>query len=97
VTSPKPATATSTLVEHYEQLRRRVIAGAFSGPREGLVLLLHKGMATWMHECASCCAALEPSTPASSTSTEQAIADDDRAELVFLLASMTSRFTEVYA
>ena len=85
----------NTLVEHYEQLRSRVVAGEFSGPRHALALLLHKGMATWMQECVSCCAALDASTPASSTSTEQAIPDEGRAELVGLLASMT--LTEVYA
>ena len=40
--------------------------------------------------------ALEASTPPSSTSTEQTIADEGRAELVGLLASMTSRLAEVY-
>ena len=90
-------TVTSSLVEHYEQLRRCVLSGAMSGPRHGLTLLLHKGMATWMLECVPLCAALEASKSPSSTSTEQAIADEGRVELVNLLASMTSRLTEVYA
>lgn len=97
MTPPKAATATNSLVEHYEQLRRRVVAGAFSGPRHGLVLLLHHGMARWMQECNSYCVALEATTPARSMSTGQVIADEGRAELVGLLASMTSRLTEVYA
>ena len=67
------ATATNSLVEYYEQLRRRVVSGAFPGPRHGLALLLHKGMATWMQECVSCCVALEASTPESSTGIDQAI------------------------
>ena len=90
------AMATNSLVEHYEQLRSRVVAGTFSGPRHGLALVLQKGMATWMLECVRCCGALEASTPPSSMSTEQAIADEGRAELVGLLASMTSRLAEVY-
>ena len=97
MTPPKAPAATNTLVEHYEQLRSRVVAGEFSGPRHALALLLHKGMATWMQECVQCCAALEPSTSPNSTSTKQAILDEGRAELVGLLASMTSRLTEVYA
>ena len=97
MTPPKAPAATNTLVEHYERLRSRVVAGAFSGPRHGLALVLHEGMATWMQECVSCCAELEASTPASSTSTEQAIADEGRAELVGLLANMATRLTEVYA
>ena len=98
MTPPKAlaATARNSLVKYYEQLRRRVVSGAFPGPRHGLALLLHKGMATWMQECVSCCVALEASTPESSTGIDQAIADEGRAELVGLLASMTSRLTEVY-
>ena len=90
------ATKTRALVDHYEHLRSRVVAGHFSGPRHGLALLVQKGMATWMEECVWCCPALEVSAPPSSTSTDQAIPDEGRAELVDLLASMMSRLTEVH-
>ena len=99
MTLSKTWVATETnniLVNHYEQLRSRVVGGEFSGPRHALALLLHKGMATWMRESVSCCAALEAPKPPRSTSTDPAIPDEGRAELVGLLASMTSRLTEVY-
>ena len=58
------ATPGDTFVAAYEELRRRVLAGAPFGGPGGLVLLLRDGLAAWMTRGATGAAPVEAASPA---------------------------------
>ena len=59
MTGPPAATTGDTSVAAYEDLRRRVLAGAPCGGHVGLVLLLREGLVAWMTRGAAGAAPVE--------------------------------------
>ena len=95
LTPPDPTHGEPVGVAHYEELRSRVVAGRIRGVRHGLAILLQRGMAAWMAECA------RPSRPRrgpGATSSETRLPDERCPALVDILANLAlTRFMEVHA
>jgi hypothetical protein len=75
----------SEVVDGYEQLRRRALAGDVDGWRLGLGVLQQRGVAAWLRVRQAAVPKISPPTPARATSPITAGVD---AQLVGLLASM---------
>jgi len=83
---PSVATATDTLVSHYEALRRRALDGP-AGRGAGWALFISHGMAAWMEACAAVTPVAEPG-PLASAPPPGPLPSDLRGELVMVLARM---------
>jgi hypothetical protein len=75
----------SEVVDGYEQLRRRALAGEADGWRLGLGVLQQRGVAAWLRVRQTAVPKISPPAPATSPSP---LARGVDAELVGLLASM---------
>ena len=74
-----------SLVTSYEQLRTRVLSGRIQGVRNGLAIILQKGMAAWMEVCASC---RQTATKKRAASREDALPDEQYGAVVDLITNM---------
>jgi hypothetical protein len=74
-------------VAGYEELRRRVLAGATFGGHFGLVLLLREGLAAWMARRSAGAAAVEAADP-ERRGAAPLVSDESQAAVVRVLASM---------
>jgi hypothetical protein len=82
------ASANDSLIDAYEDLRRRVLGvadGAKPGP--GLTLLLSRGMQEWMQACTQFFQTV-PEKRRDCTSQQEPLPSDVRAEVVVMLAGM---------
>ena len=75
----------SEVVDGYEQLRARALAGQADGWRLGLSVVQQRGVAAWLRLRQSTVCTVSPHTPAR---TAPPVAGGAQAELVGLLASM---------
>jgi hypothetical protein len=75
----------SEVVDGYEQLRARALAGQADGWRLGLAVLQQRGVAAWLRVRRAAVPKISPPAPARATSPITAGVD---AQLVGLLASM---------
>ena len=82
----------------YEELRRRVLAGASFGGHSGLALLLREGIAAWMARGGAGAAPVEPAADPDRRGAAPIVSDEIHAAVVRVLASMAlSRLGEVRA
>lgn len=78
-------TDNKSIVTSYEQLRTRVLSGRIQGVRNGLAVILQKGMAAWMEAFASC---RQTVTKKRTASWEDALPDEQYGAVVDLIANM---------
>jgi len=83
--SSRPETDKQSLITTYEQLRTRVLSGRIQGMRDGLAVILQKGMAAWMEVCSSCRQAIHKKH---SVSIEEALPDEQYGAVVDLITNM---------
>jgi hypothetical protein len=72
----------------YEELRRRVLAGATFGGHFGLVLLLREGLAAWVARGSADSAPVEPAAETDRRVAAPIVGDEIHAAVVRVLASM---------
>lgn len=94
IPSSRPETDKQSLVTYYEHLRSLVLSGGIREVRDGLAVMLQKGMAAWMTVCSSCRQAL---TPTRSAPVEQVLPDEQYSQMVDLFANIAlKRMKEVF-
>jgi hypothetical protein len=88
VAAAEPAAAEDKgrLVERYEELRRRCLAGEPDGFRLGLAVLQRQGLAGWLRAWGDLAAPAERPTPTPAMAPRTSVASD---LVVAVLASMT--------
>lgn len=80
-------------VVKYEELRTKVLSGRIHAVRDGLVVILQKGLAAWLELCGSC---KESSVKTKPASLEQVIPPAQHGALIGLFTNMAlSRIQEV--
>ena len=95
----RPGIDEPSLPAHYERLRSRVLSGCVAGVREGLAVMLHKGMAAGREACSSCRQILpKPAGTPHCTTVGRMMPDEQFAEFVELFSTMAlNRLKEVRA
>ena len=94
MTTPPSETDKQSLTALYEQLRTRVLSGRIRGVRDGLAVMLQKGMAAWMEVCLSC---RQTITKKHLAPIEQVLPDEQYGALIDLFANMAmNRIKEVF-
>jgi hypothetical protein len=73
-------------VDKYEKLRAKVLSGRIHTARDGLVVILQKGLAAWLEVCGSC--RETTSTTKQSASIEQMLPDEEHGALIGLFTNM---------
>ncbi len=76
----------TSLVDKYEKLRAKVLSGRIHTARDGLVVILQKGLAAWLEVCGSC--RETTSTTKQSASIEQMLPDEEHGALIGLFTNM---------
>lgn len=83
-----------SLVDHYERLRTRVLSGRIREVRDGLAVMLQKGMAAWMQLCSPC---REIDRKKHLYSIEKALPDEQYGALIDLFTNMAmNQMKEVF-
>jgi hypothetical protein len=75
------------VVAHYERLRSHAVTGCISGVRQGLAVILQRGMAAWLEQCSSL-RSLAETRPSTRTGHEQRLPDEQCDELIDLLTDL---------
>jgi hypothetical protein len=86
--SPAATNGRDPFVAAYEELRRRVLAGASFGGHFGLALLLREGIAAWMARGPACFAPAAPAADLDRRGAAPIVTDEFHAGVVRVLASM---------
>jgi len=81
-------TGRDPFVAAYEELRRRVLAGASFGGHFGLALLLREGLAAWMARGSACSVPVAPAADLDRRVATPIVSDEIHAGVVRVLASM---------
>ncbi len=94
MTTPLPEVGKQSLINRYEQLRTRVLSGRIQRGRDGLSVMLQKGMAAWMEVCSLYRQAITKKRVAA---IEQVLPDEQYGALIDLFANMAmNRIKEVF-
>jgi hypothetical protein len=95
MTTPLPEADKQSLIARYEQLRKRVLSGRIQEMRDGLAVLLQKGMAAWMEVCLAC---RQTITKKCLTPIDDALPNEQYGALIDLFVNMAlNRIEEVLA